>query len=147
MAPLAIVNFFSQDNFFSLDNSFSLENFFSHCLELPYWHYQLVLSWYPHQPESHQLSLTNVSLFVCLFVCDIRTQRSDPRFTWVRLKQEKWYVVPSLSKLWEGLIIVSQSNLVIDLPEWKYRIAGVKIYKGPSENKKWMINRRLPLSN
>ena len=25
-----------------------------HCLELPYWHYQLVLSWYPHQPESHQ---------------------------------------------------------------------------------------------
>ena len=28
-----------------------------HCLGLPYWHYQLVLSWYPHQPESHQLSL------------------------------------------------------------------------------------------
>ena len=27
-----------------------------YCLELPYWHYQLVLSWYQHQPESHQLS-------------------------------------------------------------------------------------------
>ena len=25
-----------------------------HCLGLPYWHYQLVLSWYLHQPESHQ---------------------------------------------------------------------------------------------
>ena len=32
-----------------------------HCLELPYWHYQLVLSWYLHQPESHQLSLHKVS--------------------------------------------------------------------------------------
>ena len=28
-----------------------------HCLGLPYWHYQLVLTWYLHQPESHQLSL------------------------------------------------------------------------------------------
>ena len=28
-----------------------------HCLGVPYWHYQLVLSWYIHQPESHQLSL------------------------------------------------------------------------------------------
>ena len=43
---------------FSLDNFSSLDNFFSHCLELPYWHYQLVLTWYPHQTE-------------------IRTQRSD----------------------------------------------------------------------
>ena len=25
------------------------------CLGLPYWHYQLVLTWYLHQPESHQL--------------------------------------------------------------------------------------------
>ena len=24
---------------------------------LPYWHHQLVLSWYHHQPESHQQSL------------------------------------------------------------------------------------------
>ena len=31
------------------------------CLGLPYWHYQLVLSCYPHQPESHQLSLHKVS--------------------------------------------------------------------------------------
>ena len=28
-----------------------------HCLGLPYWHYQLVLSWYLHRPESHQFSL------------------------------------------------------------------------------------------
>ena len=28
---------------------------------LLYWHYQLALSWYPHQPESHQLSLQNLS--------------------------------------------------------------------------------------
>ena len=33
---------------------------FLHCLGLPYWHYQLVFSWYPHQPESHQLSLNKV---------------------------------------------------------------------------------------
>ena len=30
------------------------------CLGLPYWHYQLVLDWYLHQPESHKLSLTNL---------------------------------------------------------------------------------------
>ena len=34
------------------------------CLGLPYWHYQLVLGWYHHQPESTQLSLTKVSEFV-----------------------------------------------------------------------------------
>ena len=28
---------------------------------IAYWHYQLVLSWYLHQPESHQLSFNNVS--------------------------------------------------------------------------------------
>ena len=47
---------------------------------IAYWHYQLVLSWYLHQPESHQLSLNKVSHSLT----DIRTQRSDPRFTWVR---------------------------------------------------------------
>ena len=31
-----------------------------HCLGLPYWHYQLVLSLYLHQPESHQFSLQKV---------------------------------------------------------------------------------------
>ena len=36
-----------------------------HCLGMPYWHYQLVLSLYLHQPESHQLSFTNVSQSVC----------------------------------------------------------------------------------
>ena len=32
---------------------------FPHCVGMPYWHYQLLLSWYLHQPESHQLSLHN----------------------------------------------------------------------------------------
>ena len=32
-----------------------------HCLEMPYGHYQLLLSWYVFQPESHQLSLQNLS--------------------------------------------------------------------------------------
>ena len=43
----------------------------SHCLGLPYWHYQLVSSWYLHQPESHQLSLQNV--------CDGRTSGPKDR--------------------------------------------------------------------
>ena len=34
-----------------------------HCLGRPYWHHQLVLSCYPHQPESHQLSLKIVLQF------------------------------------------------------------------------------------
>ena len=51
----------------------------SHChIALPFWHYQLVLSWYLHKPESHQLSLQNI----LDGWTDIRTQRSDPRFTW-----------------------------------------------------------------
>merc|ERR1712015_257980 len=29
--------------------------------KLPYWHHQLVLSWYHHQPESHQQSLNQRS--------------------------------------------------------------------------------------
>ena len=32
----------------------------SHCLGLPYWQYQLVLSWYLHQPESTFQSFTKV---------------------------------------------------------------------------------------
>ena len=51
-------------------------------LELLYWHYQFVLSWYLHQPESHQLSLHKVSESVK----DNRTHRSDPRDPWVRWK-------------------------------------------------------------
>ena len=46
-----------------------------HCLGLPYWHYQLVLSWNLHQPESHQLTFKNV----CHGVRDTRTQISDFR--------------------------------------------------------------------
>ena len=30
-----------------------------HCLGLPFWHYQLVLSWYLHQPESQRLGLSD----------------------------------------------------------------------------------------
>ena len=52
----------------------------SHYLGLPYWHCQLVLSWYLHQPESHKLSFKNVAQSVS----DNRTHRSDPRDTWVR---------------------------------------------------------------
>ena len=40
-----------------LDESHALP----HCLGLPFWHYQLVLTWYLHQSESHQLSFKNVS--------------------------------------------------------------------------------------
>ena len=45
----------------------------TYCLGLSCWHYYLVLSWYLHQPESHQLSLQKVSQFVR----DNRTHRSD----------------------------------------------------------------------
>ena len=41
-----------------LDESHALP----HCLGLPYWHYQLVLAWYLHQAESHQLSLQQGNL-------------------------------------------------------------------------------------
>ena len=51
----------------------------AHCLWLPYWHNQLVLSCFLHQPESHQLSLKKVSL-----VRDTRTHRSNPMYTWIR---------------------------------------------------------------
>ena len=44
-----------------------------HCRGMSYWHYQLVLGWYLHQPESHQLSLQKVSQFVR----DKRIHRSD----------------------------------------------------------------------
>ena len=45
-----------------------------HCLGLPYWHYQLVLSLYLHQFESHQLSLQK---WLTQWVWDTRTHRSD----------------------------------------------------------------------
>ena len=51
-----------------------------HCMELPYWHYQLVLSWYLHQPESHQLSLNKVAQLVSCWHPD---PKIGPRFTWV----------------------------------------------------------------
>ena len=44
-----------------------------HCVGMPYWHYHLVLSWYLHQPESHQLSRQKI----CLFVIETRIHRSD----------------------------------------------------------------------
>ena len=45
-----------------------------HCLGLPYWHYQLVLSLYLHQLESHQLILHK---WLSLSVRDNRIHRSD----------------------------------------------------------------------
>ena len=45
-----------------------------HCLGLPNWHHQLVLSYYPNLPESHQLSLQKV----CEGRTDTWTLRSDP---------------------------------------------------------------------
>ena len=50
-----------------------------HCLGLPYWHYQLVLSLYLHQLELHQLSLHKALSFT-----QTQTHRLDPRDTWVR---------------------------------------------------------------
>ena len=58
-----------------LDESHALP----HCLGLPNRHYQLVLAWYLHQPESHQLSLQQP-----LWLTHNWTHRSDPRDTWVR---------------------------------------------------------------
>ena len=50
--------------------------------KLPYWHHQLVLSWYHHQPESHQQSLNQRS-WSDRHV-DNGTHRPDSRDTWVR---------------------------------------------------------------
>ena len=36
---------------------------------LLYWHYQILLSWYLHQPESHQISLQKVSYLVSFRGC------------------------------------------------------------------------------
>ena len=53
---------------------------------MPYWHYQLVLSWYLHQPESHhQLSFKKLSQSVT----DIRTQKSKH----VKLKLPKHWKI------------------------------------------------------
>merc|ERR1719209_527388 len=48
---------------------------------MPYLHYQLVLSWYLHQPESHQLSLNKV-----YSLSQLETTRpiDRTRDTWVR---------------------------------------------------------------
>ena len=55
MAPLALfANLATRWHHLHKSTSLALP----HCLELPYWHHQLVLTWYLHQPESHQLSLT-----------------------------------------------------------------------------------------
>ena len=55
MAPFALVaNLATRWRHLHKSTSLALP----HCLELPSWHYQLVLTWYLHQPESHQLSLT-----------------------------------------------------------------------------------------
>ena len=50
-----------------------------HCVGMPYWHYQLVLSLYLHQLESHQLSLHK-------WLSELETTRpiDRTRDTWVR---------------------------------------------------------------
>ena len=48
-----------------------------HCLRMLHWHFQLVLSRYLHQPESHQLSLQQ-PLLLTDRQTDIGTHRSDP---------------------------------------------------------------------
>ena len=53
-----------------------------HCLGLPFWHYQLVLSLYLHQLESHQLSLHKVSHSLSEFETTGSIDRT--RDTWVR---------------------------------------------------------------
>ena len=96
MAPLELVeNLYRfqrpQDDYLPIlppDGTTCITNKFAHqtkshalpdCLVLPYWHYHLVLTWYLHQPESHQLSLQQR-----LIVSERdRIHRSDPRDTWV----------------------------------------------------------------
>ena len=56
MAPLALVT----DSTTRSRQLHYLQIWPPHCLGLPYRYYQLVLTWYLHHPESHQLSFTNV---------------------------------------------------------------------------------------
>ena len=73
MAPLAVTNWATKwHNLHHFQNLVtrwhhlhcfqSWSHVLPHCLELPFWHYHLVLSWYLHQPESHQLSRSIVGL-------------------------------------------------------------------------------------
>ena len=57
-----------------------------HRLGLPY--QQQELSWYPQQPESHQLSFNNPSQWVSN---RHQIQRSDPRYTWYNWQTYTWY--------------------------------------------------------
>ena len=75
-----------------------------HCLGLPYWHYQLVLSWYLLQPESHQLSLQNLSHLRT----DIRTQRSDPRYLGP-IKIQIWIPISKLAGPFFGISAIKFS--------------------------------------
>ena len=66
------------------------------------------MSWYLHQPESHQLNFNKV----CRSWTDIRTHRPKPRFTWVRQKsniEKKCHQSASIRILmisWEWMILV-----------------------------------------
>ena len=76
-----------------------------HCLGLPYCHYQLVLTWYLHQPESHQLSLHKV----LYLVTDIWTQRSDPRR---RLRGIASHILYSVKSIIQYVGMTMSSTLV-----------------------------------
>ena len=56
-----------------------------HRLRLPYWHHQLVLSWYHHQPGSHQADvISKVSKrSVSGWLREAGIHRPFPRDTWV----------------------------------------------------------------
>ena len=63
MAPFALVPIFPPHGACCISHKFGhqiAQLAFLHCLGLPYWHYQLVLSWELHQLESHKLSFNKV---------------------------------------------------------------------------------------
>ena len=55
-----------------------------HCLELPYWHYQLVLSWYLHQPSTLANFQTLPWIALLAFSVSIELVSSSARFTSVK---------------------------------------------------------------
>ena len=105
---------------------------------MPYWHYQEVLTWYLHQPESHQLSLHKVAYGVM----DIRTQRSDPRFTWVRWKCWCQILIVQLHRGNLHDVFFAHILIVVDLTLTRQTFLEFDISTSPAE---WLITPRKPL--
>ena len=55
-----------------------------HCLRLPYWHYQLVLSWYLHQPSTLANFQTLPWIALLAFSVSIELVSSSARVTSVK---------------------------------------------------------------